>query len=193
MPLLTARISSKGYCAASENRRPAERGPSNAPAAIPERKSRRVSLGQRHLLGILFIPHKTGVELLRLIASRGRRRLCSQAAVNLELFFRLFLVPRPAQRCCKRVVDRRIPGHQALGGLQGSDRLIIAFHAHKARAPPKKSVSEIRIELGSLRETRDGLIPVFVFSRHLAQDVCRTRVVGVDFEFLQKLLFRALR
>src|ERR1700746_2039516 len=111
IPLFPAGISSKGYGAASGSRNSPQRGPSNAPAATPDRKSRGVSLGQRLLLRIFAVPRvypcpgefpqraqKTEPLLLRFIAWQWRRSLRRQATVNLKLFLRCFLVPGPAQR-----------------------------------------------------------------------------------------------
>src|SRR3974390_3174155 len=56
MPLFSGGISSNGYGIASESANSGQRGLSSAPAAIPDRKSRRVSLGQRLLPFIVVDP-----------------------------------------------------------------------------------------------------------------------------------------
>src|SRR5580658_93276 len=128
MPLLSAGTCSKGKRGASGRASPGPRGRSKAPAAIPDRKPRRLTPRMRlpsviiYSIGFDAQCDFRGLCTLTQTANSSlgvlSRRRCglgsSHAAVDGKLFLRVFLVSASAERSGQIVVNLWILGGEAL-------------------------------------------------------------------------------
>src|SRR5580658_5647370 len=181
MPLAEVGTCSNGNSAGGSALAIRGQAPTNADAASPVSKSRRVSRTALLMFGIL------GKEIrpeVLFFFPFTRRRVLRQLALHGKLSLCFFLLAGSAQGHGQIVMRRGIALLEADSHPQGWNCLFVSLHGDKTKSQAQVGFREIGIELCGHRKSGDSLVPFLISPGKFSQDVLGASILWVNLDFL---------
>src|SRR5262245_29501987 len=85
-------------------------------------------------------------------------------------------------RAVASVMDFGISRHESLCSTQWGDCLFVPLERNKRESPAQISLREVWVELCSLREPGDRLVPFLVTASKFSQDIFCARIARIDLQ-----------